>query len=147
MNEYIVYDHPYKYQTFYTFSVQTDIKGIYAHTAQLHLAEDGVLTITKGYKYDGPSGPAVDTDNFMDGSAVHDALYELGRRKLLPIKFRKNADRMMFKINRAAGMSRRRAAWTYAGVRAGARKSFTRHQHNFPRHRKIPSNPLVIVVH
>ncbi|MGH7536144.1 MAG: DUF1353 domain-containing protein, partial [Gemmatimonadales bacterium] len=37
----------------------------------------GYLTVKEGYAWDGPSGPTVDTKDFMRGSLVHDALYQL----------------------------------------------------------------------
>ncbi len=37
------------------------------------------LTTKKGYAWDGPSGPTIDSKNFMRGSLVHDALYQLMR--------------------------------------------------------------------
>jgi len=45
----------------------------------IELTSKGKLTIMKGYAWDGPSGPTFDTKNFMRGSLVHDALYQLIR--------------------------------------------------------------------
>jgi len=44
---------------------------------------DGGLLIKAGYSWDGPSGSAIDTKNFMQGSLVHDALYQLLRENIL----------------------------------------------------------------
>jgi len=81
----------------------------------------GQLFITAGYCWDGPSGPAIDTDNFMDGSLVHDVLYELMRdKKLYPIwKYRMKADKEMRLQTAKDGMSFPRRWWTWLGVRIG----------------------------
>jgi len=51
----------------------------------LKLDGDGQFEFSKGYAWDGPSGSTVDTLNFMRGSLVHDALYQLIRmEKILP---------------------------------------------------------------
>lgn len=83
----------------------------------LKMTEDGELTISKGYAWDGPSGPAIDTKNFMRGSLVHDALYQLMRAGLLSQEVRKKSDLLMLKICREAGMSRFRSRYLYWGVR------------------------------
>lgn len=44
--------------------------------AYITLTPNGILTIREGYVWDGPSGPTIDTENFMRGSLVHDALYQ-----------------------------------------------------------------------
>jgi hypothetical protein len=54
---------------------------------------DGTIIIRKGYEWDGASGPTIDTDDTMDGSLVHDVLYQLIREGKLPRKLRKKADR------------------------------------------------------
>lgn len=78
-----------------------------------------VLTIRNGYAWDGPSGPAVDTKTFMRGSLVHDCLYQLCRMRILNYKtHRKIADDEMRRINIEDGMSRFRAWYTWAAVRA-----------------------------
>jgi len=43
----------------------------------MHIDCGGSLCIREGYSWDGPSGPAIDTVDFMRGSLVHDALYQL----------------------------------------------------------------------
>jgi hypothetical protein len=89
----------------------------------LVLTKEGTLFIKKGYCWDGPSGPAIDTDNFMLGSLIHDALYQLIREKKLPKSMRDFADRLLYKLCRDDGMSKIRAWWVYWGVRVGGRKS------------------------
>lgn len=87
------------------------------------LYRGGALEIQAGYAWDGPSGPTIDTLNFMEGSMVHDALYQLIRAKLIPnvddIE-RHAADAELEHHNKAAGMSWLRRKWVNLGVRTFA---------------------------
>ena len=91
----------------------------------IEIDANGNLLIKKGYSWDGPSGPTIDTKNFMQGSLVHDALYQLMREGYIEPnkKNRKKADIILRKICRADGMSRVRAWWVYRGVRLGGKKA------------------------
>ena len=75
------------------------------------------LDILEGYCWDGPSGPAIDTQNFMRGSLLHDCLYQLIRDGYIIPSYRKTADIFLFKICREDGMSWIRGVWVYLGVR------------------------------
>ena len=76
--ECIAYKAGYKYQLKAEYVVQIDIKpAALIDIEYLALTPTGALTIRKGYAWDGPSGPTIDTLNFMRGSLVHDALYQL----------------------------------------------------------------------
>ncbi|HTE65830.1 MAG TPA: DUF1353 domain-containing protein, partial [Candidatus Binatia bacterium] len=86
------------------------------HAEFLSMTPDGELTIRAGYAWDGPSGPAIDTANFMRGSLVHDALYQLIRERYLSIVVRDAADSLLRDICREDGMSRLRAWWVYRAV-------------------------------
>jgi hypothetical protein len=117
----IAYKAGYKYQLKQDYSMiipinpATDIDSEF-----ISLQTDGTLTVKSGYAWDGPSGPTIDTLNFMRGALVHDALYQLMREKYLDEKtFRKTADWLLREICRADGMSRIRAWWVYAAVRLG----------------------------
>lgn len=79
--------------------------------------DHGLLTISKGYAWDGPSGPTFDTRNWMRASLVHDALYQLIREKHVPQDLRKKVDQLMRAQLLEDGMSRARAGWSYAGAR------------------------------
>jgi hypothetical protein len=93
------------------------------------------LRIRKGYAWDGPSGPTIDTKNFMRGSLVHDTLYELIRLEFLDKNlYRILADRELYAICRQDGMSWVRANVVYYGLRIGGN----------PAARKSGSNPLLI---
>jgi len=100
------------YQT--DFSIEQDFDNRF-----LQLTSTGFLTIRKGYSWDGPSGPTIDTKNFMRGSLVHDALYQLMRENVLPQTARKRADEILRDICIDSGMSKFRASYVYFGVRLG----------------------------
>lgn len=119
----IKYKSGYKYQLISPFSIQTQIfpeRNILTH--YLILSTEGILHIQIGYCWDGPSGPAIDTKNFMRGSLVHDALYQLMRQGLLDQKWREQADIELRKICREDGMSAIRAQWVYWAVRNFAKR-------------------------
>jgi len=82
--------------------------------------KDGILTCFANYEWDGASGPAIDTANFMRGSLFHDALYQLMRERVISWEYRKKADKVLREICLADGMSKIRAWWVYMGVRIGA---------------------------
>jgi len=59
------------------------------------LTTDGLLTVGKGYAWDGPSGPAMNTQKLMRPSLIHDALYQLMREEKLPQTCRLRADEIL----------------------------------------------------
>ncbi len=107
----ISYKSGYKYQLVEEYQVEISVtpeKNI--QTNYIDLTTEGLLTIKNGYAWDGPSGPIIDTPNFMRGSLVHDALYQLMRNKLIDKeKWRKKADRDLKGMCVEDGMSRIRA--------------------------------------
>ena len=114
----IKYKDGYKYQLAETYSVKVGIfPPAYIQHEYISLSQHGFLTIRKCYACDGPSGPTFDTKNFMRGSLVHDALYQLIREGLLPLSERENADAELRRICLEDGMSAVRAWWVYQGVR------------------------------
>ena len=114
----IHYRDGYKYQLveYYTVGVAIHPETLIEHD-YIRLRPDGTLTISKGYAWDGPSGPTLDTKNFMRGSLVHDALYQLIGEGLLPMAARDIADRELRRICLEDGMSEARAWWVYQAVR------------------------------
>ena len=123
----IRYRDGYEYQLVETCVVQIEIRPASDIVTELiKLNRDGMLAIMAGYAWDGPSGPAIDTKNFMRGSLVHDALYQLMREGHLdPDQWRLKADKELARICKEDGMSSIRAAWVYAGVRFGGGRSAT----------------------
>lgn len=87
----------------------------------IELTTNGKLTIMKGYAWDGPSGPTFDTKNFMRGSLVHDALYQLIREKKFDEKDkdkrRKYADDLLRVMCIEDGMTKFRAWYVHKAVR------------------------------
>ena len=123
----IKYRAGYKYQLVetYTTLVAVQPEG-FVLTPFIRLDIDGRLSILAGYAWDGPSGPAIDTMNFMRGSLVHDALYQLMRDDHVDRdKWRVIADEELRRICIEDGMSRLRAWWVYQGVRFGGGPSTT----------------------
>lgn len=108
----------YKYNLHSDFEYAAEIQV--EKPAILGLVEidaDGQLLIKKGYSWDGPSGPTVDTKNFMRGSLVHDALYQLMREEVIAQHQRERADEILSELCIEDGMSRIRAWWVYQAVR------------------------------
>ncbi len=121
LNHKIYFKGGYKYQLAKDYRVQTGVKPQSPiFTTYVNLYVDGLLEIKAGYAWDGPSGPTIDTQNFMRGSLVHDALYGLmAEGHLDPDIWRSVADCDLVNICREDGMSAIRAKWVYLGVRIG----------------------------
>jgi len=80
----IFYSCGYKYQLRENYSIQIAIKPKEAIvTDYICLSTDGLLVFTKGYAWNGCSGPTYDDDTNMRGSLVHDGGYQLMRMGLL----------------------------------------------------------------
>lgn len=119
--EKITYKDGYKYQLHDEYSVEIPLKpDADIDTDFIKLSVDGKLKIIKGYAWDGPSGPTYDSSNFMRGSLVHDALYQLMRGDYIKKdNYRKPADKLLQQMCKEDGMSSMRAWWVYKGVRLG----------------------------
>ncbi|MBL8995693.1 MAG: DUF1353 domain-containing protein [Gemmatimonadales bacterium] len=115
----IAYKSGYKYQLKRAYTLAIPIRppqGIV--TEYVSLDERGQLSLKAGYAWDGPSGPTIDTRDFMRGSLVHDALYQLMRERHLDrATYRAPADELLRDHCREDGMSRVRAWWVYQAVR------------------------------
>jgi hypothetical protein len=112
----IYYKSGYKYQLHTTCTYMSPIYGYNISTRYIRLTEDGMLTIYQGFCWDGPSGPTIDSKNFMRGSLIHDALYQLIREEHLPESERYTADIVLRMICLEDGMSKIRAWWVFTGV-------------------------------
>lgn len=113
----IRYRKGYKYQLADDYIVKTRVTGYKAKSEFFYLSPDGWLSINSGYAWDGPSGPAIDTLDFMRGSLVHDVLYQAIREGLLPQEMRELADQELRRICIEDGMLSVRAWWVYYSVR------------------------------
>lgn len=107
----------YKYQLMEDYELIISIKGKSITTEFIELHRDGLFVIKKGYCWDGPSGPTIDTLTFMRGSLVHDALYQLIRMELLDPSYRKPSDQIIRQICLEDGMIRFRAWYVYWSLR------------------------------
>lgn len=117
-NGKIAYKAGYKYQLAQDYTVEIGLLGYEIDTEYISLTITGRLTIRKGYAWDGPSGPTIDTLSFMRGSLVHDALYQLFREGVLNRwEWRKFADKLLYKHCREDGMYAWRAWWVYWALR------------------------------
>lgn len=115
----------YKYQLMDNYVIQIDLKPQHDVDFKfVSLSSGGLLTIRKAYAWDGPSGPSIDTKNFMRGSLVHDALYQLMRLSALDYRVhRERADELLREICLEDGMSSFRASYVYQAVRWFAESS------------------------
>ena len=118
--ECISYKDGYKYQLFEEYQTEIPVKpdgDISSSGGYVFLSKEGKVVIKKGYAWDGPSGPTIDTLNFMRGSLIHDALYQLMREnKLIKDIYRDQADRFLQQMCKDDGMSSIRAWLVYQGV-------------------------------
>jgi hypothetical protein len=119
MDRFIAYKGGYKYQLKAPYAVRIPLcPAAPIQTPYICLDMVGELLVKEGYAWDGPSGPTLDTLNFMRGSLVHDALYQLMRERCLDhLVHRVTADRVLRDMCLADGMWRLRAWWVYLGVR------------------------------
>lgn len=83
--------------------------------------KNGTLKIWSGYRWDGASGPAIDTENFMLPSLIHDALYQIIREgnynRRINRLLRKYADQVLKELLLKEGTSIIRANYVYIAVR------------------------------
>lgn len=123
MVDYEVLDPPikgYKYRLktsyHHTIAQSTPGKGSIGPWVAL---DGNYLFLRAGYCWDGATGPAVDTESFMAGSLVHDALYQLIAHGVLPKKpWKRIADNELVRVCKRAGMPWYRRTWVWLAVRA-----------------------------
>lgn len=116
---YIRYRSEYKYQLANPYQIDIPIlPSDDILTDYIELDSGGELTVKKGYAWDGPSGPVIDTKENMRASLVHDALYQLMRHEKLKTRaHRKTADKLFRDICKQDGVSRIRANIYYQALR------------------------------
>lgn len=112
----IAYKQGYNYQLVENYSHQTSILGQSIKTAFIDLSSTGMLTVAAGYAWNGATD-AIDTSDFMRGSLVHDALYQLMKEDHLPDTYRKTVDKLLIAICKEDGMPWLRRIYVYAAVR------------------------------
>ena len=128
----ITYAEGYKYQLVRDYSVVVNIANETVNSEYIKLYPDGQLVIKKGYAWDGPSGPTVDTKDSMRGALIHDALYQCMRDYGLDRdKYKDVADTEFRKACQEDGMSWIRAGYMYYGVKLFGSKS-TKPEGDYP---------------
>ena len=101
---------------FIPINVEKEIDTKYIKLNPCFFDKGSTLIIEKGYMWDGPSGPTIDTKDFMRGALIHDGLYQLIREGYLSMSCRKQADKILRKICIEDGMNKFRAWYVYTAV-------------------------------
>jgi len=113
----IFYKNGYNYQLKQDYLIDTELRPYkVSGNYFVSLYPTGCLEIKKGYAWDGATC-AIDTNNFMRGSLVHDAMYQLIRDGAIDKKHREYADKLLHKILLEDGMSKFRAGYVYLAVK------------------------------
>lgn len=86
------------------------------HAGTITLEPSGRLTLSKGWRCDGPSGPTFDTEDFMRGAFAHDALYRLIEIGQLGEEHRQAADNTLVELCRQDGMPMWRRIYVWVAV-------------------------------
>ncbi len=129
--QYTRIDHPrYKYKLSFRYEMYSGLSTPYEAVGNqfVYLEPNGKLVIKMGYAWDGPSGPTIDTQDFMRGSLIHDAFYQMLRMGAFYTKVnhdivRKHADHLLYEACREDGMSWFRAKYVYHMLRVFAGKA------------------------
>lgn len=118
----IKYKDGYKYQLYEDVKIQTEIKGEEVKEEFFILEKNGDLHVKRGYAWDGPSGPTIDTPKFVWASLPHDVFYQCMRHGWISRSRRKEVDQEMRRMLRTEPkpMNRFRAWYVYHVVRKGA---------------------------
>jgi hypothetical protein len=75
----IYYSEGYKYQLERPFIIKTPIIGYEINDFYFKLTADGTLEVSRGYAWNGASGPTWDTKSSMPSSLVHDVFCQMQR--------------------------------------------------------------------
>lgn len=106
-----------KYRIIKGFELQTNIippQSIKTNFSSL--SKDGLLTVEKGFCWDGATG-AIDTDTIMYASCVHDAFCNWQEQGLLNVEHREQADKLLKQLCEEDGMNKLRTKWVYEAVK------------------------------
>ncbi len=116
MDNRIYYTTGHEHQLAQDYTRQVSIKPTEdIETDYIKLTILGLLTLKKGYAWDGNSG-VPDTEESIAASAMHDAGYQLIRLRLLSMKTRPAWDLEYRNICKEKGMWRIRAWWRWRGI-------------------------------
>lgn len=109
----IKYRSGYKYQLTSTVSMKVNIATLKNIDSDFIKYYDGRLYVMKGYAWDGPSGPTLDTPDFMRASLFHDVFYQLIREFYITADYKYFADKMLKDVCKIDGMSLIRRSYVY----------------------------------
>lgn len=123
------YEHPrYRYILRHSHDhvlsqfISRDKAAVWNRDVQWARLVEGCLYITRGYAWDGASGPAIDTTSIIRASLVHDVLYQMIAHGALPIDpWKKIADLEFHAIMEEDGVGWLRRNYAYWAVRAFGR--------------------------
>ncbi len=110
----------WKYQLLHDWYTATNMVGFNIKNPMFTLRPDGFLEVKRGYAWDGPSGPTIDTKTFMRASVVHDVLYQCLREGKLPPSKRKLADQELVRYAKMDGMNPIRRSYAFWSLRVFA---------------------------
>ena len=123
--------YKYKFKVEENFSIELPFK-IPDFVHPYASLKDGILSVKRGYAWDGASGPIINTRDTLVASLVHDVLYQAMRLNLIKSskENRQIADKNFFEILKMNGVnSIRRKVWYFA-VRLFGKKSTIKIQEN-----------------
>ena len=123
--------YKYKFKVEENFSIELPFK-IPDFVHPYASLKDGILSVKRGYAWDGASGPIINTQDTLVASLVHDVLYQAMRLNLIKSskENRQFADKNFFEILKIHGVnSIRRKVWYFA-VRLFGKKSTIKIQDN-----------------
>lgn len=123
-DDMIRYKSGYKYQLVadYTGTLSPELEYQGEYENDFICVRGREITLRKGYASDGPSGPTIDTKNFMRGAFRHDSGYQLIQLGIYPQSSKDAWDRQLQADCIEDGMWKIRAWWVYQGVRFGGGK-------------------------
>lgn len=116
LEDKIHYRAGYKYQLRRDASIRIKLNFIKPLDIPFITYVNGILTAKFGYAWDGPSGPAIDTKNFMRSSLFHDVLYQLIREGYISTDYYDLADSLLYYICKIDKMFIFRRTYVYGGV-------------------------------
>ena len=124
-------EYKYKFKVEENFSIELPFNILF-FVLEYASSKDGILSVKRGYAWDGASGPIINTRDTLVASLVHDVLYQAMRLNLIKSskENRMIADKIFFEILKINGVnSIRRKVWYFA-VRLFGKKSTIKIQEN-----------------
>ena len=99
-------EYNYKFKVEENFSIELPIR-IADFEHQYASSKDGILSVKRGYAWDGASGPIINTRDTLVASLVHDVLYQAMRLNLIKSNSenKKTADKIFFEILKMHGVN------------------------------------------